>query len=79
MVLSPTRSKAHQRELYGWLISLGLQRWNALLPESARACQYYFELSWPRTIWNGQGAAGGKIGVQKTARPTKSARVRVCR
>ena len=23
MVLSPTRSKAYQRELYGWLISLG--------------------------------------------------------
>jgi hypothetical protein len=23
--------------------SLGLQPWNALLPESARACQYYFD------------------------------------
>jgi len=31
-----------------------LQRWNTLLPESARACQHYFDFSsrWrPRTEW----------------------------
>jgi hypothetical protein len=31
------------------------QQWNALLPQRAKSCQHYFE----------------KIGVQRTARPTK--------
>ena len=45
MVLLPTRSKAYQRELFGVVNFPRLQWWNALLPESARACQHYFDFS----------------------------------
>ena len=43
MVLSPTRSKAHQRDFSRWLFFPRLQQRNPFVSESERACQYYFE------------------------------------
>ena len=47
-MLSPTRSKAHQRSFPVWLISLGSNGGTLFVSESARACQHYFD-SFPAT------------------------------
>ena len=68
MVLSPTRSKAHQRELYGWLISLGCNGGTPFYLNRRRGVNTI--LSFP-----GRGLSG----MAKAQQAGKSACVRVCR
>ena len=61
MVLSPTRSKAYQRDFPGLVNFPWFQQWNALLPESATRVNtiltHFLRLPTPRGIGRRETAA----------------------
>jgi hypothetical protein len=64
--LLPTRSKAYQREALRVVDFPGVQRWNSLLLEAAKACQSYFCLRFGSPLRRAPERSGDQVEILRT-------------